>query len=240
MRWIFFTLLVVNIGVFAYMQLVDRRSKVGDTSSFLVSVNNNHVNSLVLLSELNIENKPMESIRVKNPSSPAKSTTNSRSLCTLVGAFPNISKAERFVEKLAALGVGAKIKHLLVSSTVGYWLHLPPQTSRKEALRRLSELQRQGVDSYIIPDGNLVNGISLGMFSEEKRANELKNSIVDLGYQPEILSVPRERREFWILLSESDLVKISTEIWLKLISEENLLQKQQNLCSDVASASNFL
>ena len=182
--------------------------------------------SLVLLSEY----------QQASEAPPDKRVVSSRSLCTLIGSFSTRDKAASFIRKLAVVGVDAKVKNLLVSSTVGFWLHLPPQPSRKEVLRRLSELQRQGIDSYIIPDGDLANGISLGMFSDQKRADTLKKRIGSLGYKPEILSVPREKRELWVFLSHSESVKISAERWLELLSGKDLLQKQQNLCSDVASA----
>lgn len=243
MRWIFFTLLVVNVLVLGYMQLAERHLPVVEGGR--LDPSQSKQDSLVLLDELKSGRESIETIRLKKKTVivnnglvkvESDSIPTSRSLCTLVGSFPDQSKADYFIRRLAALGVEANVKNLLVSTTVGYWLHLPPLSSRKELLRRLSELQRQGVDSYVIPDGDLANGISLGMFSEEYRAKSLESSIAKLGYQPKIVEVPREKRELWVFLLQGESAKISEESWSELLSGKELLQKQQNLCSDVASA----
>jgi len=239
MRWVFFSLLVINALIF-----LEAKGLTNFLSSQVVedvvSTSNGKVGqSLVLLSEVEQQSRKVDTIRLnveREAESSLPAQALSRSLCTLIGSFSSVDKANRFVDILAAKGVDAKVRNLLVSSTVGFWLHLSPLVSRKEVLRRLSELQRQGVDSYIIPDGDLANGISLGMFSDQKRALSLKSSIEQLGYQPEIAEVPREKREVWVFLNQSESVKISAEQWLELISGRELLQKQQNLCSDVASA----
>ncbi|MFT5419391.1 MAG: hypothetical protein ACI9D5_000126 [Candidatus Endobugula sp.] len=243
MRWIFFTILVANIAIFSYLYFVPQGHQPALVSAGTVSAlaDGAGVAPLVLVSELASKRQPVESIRLKSRGrqvlgSAVAARPTSRSLCTLIGAFSTQSKADYFVERVAAWGVDAKVKNLLVSTTVGFWLHLPPLASRKELLRRLSELQRQGVDSYVIPDGRLANGISLGLFSEETRAKTLKNSIAKLGYQPKIAEVPREKREVWVFLLQGESAKITDEKWSELLSGKDLLQKQQNLCSDVASA----
>ncbi len=245
MRWIFLTVLAINIAILAYGQWLrfDGGSARNVTQSTPQEPKLDSVPSLVLLSEVAAQKQPVESIRViKDVGQDVGAIENSdvvpisRSLCTLVGSFSGQAEAEYFVRRLNGLGVKAKVKNLLVSTTVGYWLHLPPLSSRKELLRRLSELQRQGVDSYVIPDGELENGISLGMFSERQRAELLQKNISQLGYSPQIAKVPREKRELWVFLLQEESIKINAESWFKLLSGKELLQKQQNLCSDVASA----
>ncbi len=241
MRWIFFTLLGVNIALLAYSQWERLSPVAGVQPSPLVG---NTVPSLVLLEEKELKSLVIESVRLKTQAGvqglsvegTARELSVASSVCTLVGAFSERIKAEYFVRRLSSLGVKAEIKNLLVSTTVGFWLHLPPLSSRKELLRRLDELQRQGVDSYVIPDGDLKNGISLGMFSEERRAQSLQKQIVSLGYSPEVAQVPREKRELWVFLFQQSSAKIDQEMWSKLLSGKELLQKQKKLCSDVASA----
>jgi len=181
MRWIFFSLLMVNVVVFAGAQwrlLVDNGAKGSDVSHAVFQ--EPILASLTLLSELDSVSGEIESIRIADSDVSEDTSGVNRSQCTLVGPFTNKNKAKTFVEQLSVLGVESKVKNLLVSSSVGFWLYLPSQSSRKEVLRRLSELQRQGVDSYIIPDGDLANGISLGMFSQRSRADFLKEKIVSI------------------------------------------------------------
>lgn len=247
MRWIFFSLIVGNVALAAYWYVSLQERAV---SAEQVSVSKRGVSAgLTLLRELPLKTQAsspassVESVRIKKSESSPGISNNSESaegspallLCVLVGSFADESSASVFLEKLSAYGVAAQMKNLLVSSAVGFWLHLPPADSRKTLLRRLSELQRQGIDSYIIPDGDLAYGISLGMFSEESRAEKLKNAIEQLGYFPEIAEVPREKRELWVFMTKQESLKIGDESWSDMLSEQEFLQKQQNLCSDVAS-----
>ncbi len=238
MRCICCSLLAANLVLLAYIiSEPDQKNSSHDAGVVMDSRDRVKGTTLVLLSEL-VDDKrqvePVEAVRLGRVK-PENGALSSRALCTLVGSFTDIAKARLFVERLAVFDIQSKVKHLLVSNTVGYWLHLPPLGSRKELLQRLGDLQRQGVDSYIIPDGELENGISLGMFSESDRAKALQSKVAELGHQTEILEVPREKREIWVFLQQRESTKINQTQWSELISGKDLLQKQQNLCSDVAS-----
>ena len=252
MRFIFFTLLIVNVCFAIYVYRVVALEPVvvsaGEPALELRSSG-----SLILLNE--IEKKPIvETVRLRESANVASQSSGSLSessegvaisasqsseatnMCMRVGAFSSMADANDFVEKLSEGGVKSTVKNVLVSTTVGFWLHLPPLPSSKELRRRLAELQRQGVDSYAIPDGELANGVSLGMFSEQQRAESLQKSISQLGYRPKIAEVPREKRELWVFLLRGEEQKVSDEMWFKWLSVNNLPKKQEILCSDVASA----
>ncbi len=235
MRWIVLSLLVANIAAFVYMQFFSpEESSAGIVANAQESVTNDSGQSVQLLSELKSSGADIQSIAVVPKSSPSKKTVNDL-LCTLVGPFPKLLRAEYFVEQLESLSVVSEIRSIVVSSEPGFWLHLTPEKSRRDALRRLSELQARGIDSYVIPDGNLANGISLGMFSNKERAEAMEKRIEEQGYKPQLIDVPREQKELWVFLPRAESSKISDEKWLKLISAEDLLQKRQNVCADLAS-----
>jgi cell division septation protein DedD len=252
MRFIFFTLLIVNIclAVYVYRSVLLEPNAAILSESVLVSSSSSDGSGLVLLSEVE-KKQVVETVRLRARVNAGSQSSSSRlqrihdkplnelvaaNLCVRVGAFAAMAEARYFVEKLAAQGVPSAVKNVLVSTTVGFWLHLPPLSSKKELRRRLAELQRQGIDSYTIPDGRLTNGISLGMFSEEQRAQSLQKSISRLGYRPEIAKVPREKRELWVFISKGEEQKISDQMWFEWLSAKELPKKQQISCSDVASA----
>lgn len=237
MRWIVASLVILNIAVFVYFQLFTESSPSISAETLVPSAAGS-IASVTLLSEVK-DSAPVESIRVEAPPLPSvepeKPLTINEPLCTLVGAFKRLLKAEYFVERLQSLGLSAEVKNVVVDSQPGYWLHLAPEKSRKEALRRLSELQRRGIDSYVIPSGNLANGISLGMFSNKERAESMLASVGAQGYKPQIVNVPREQKEIWAFLPQGEAAKLSDERWSELLSSEEYIQKRQNVCSDVAS-----
>lgn len=235
MRWIVISLLVVNVGVFIYAQFFLAKEKNVEQSSDVIASNSNgSQESIKLLIEARSLNADIQSIAAVPDASSVKSVR--QSLCTLVGPFPKLLNAEYFLEQLQSLNVNAEIRSIVVVSEPGFWLHLSPEKSRKEALRRLSELQARGIDSYVIPNGDLANGISLGMFSDEEGAKAMAKNIQEQGYKPKIVGVPREQKELWVFLPEGEAPKIGDEKWLKLISAEDLLQKRQNVCTDLASS----
>jgi len=234
MRWIVISLMIVNVGVFIYAQFFLAKEKNIEQAAVAIESNSKASSvSIKLLIEAKASAADIQSI-VAVPSAPTVKSVR-QPLCTLVGPFPKLLSSEYFLEKLQSLGVRSEVRSIVVVSKPGYWLHLLPEKSRKEALRRLSELQARGIDSYVIPDGNLANGISLGMFSDKARALVMEKDIEEQGYKPKIVGVPREQKEFWVFLPEGEAAKIGDEKWLKMISTENLLEKRQNVCTDLAS-----
>lgn len=234
MRSIVISLLVVNIAIFIYAQFFHEKEKnLGSLASEIASRSSGAQPSVTLLTEARNASGGFQLI-VAAPVAPIIKPLR-LPLCTLVGPFPKLLRAEYFLEQLQSLGVTSEIRTIVVSSEPGFWLHLPPEKSRKAALRRLSELHARGIDSYVIPNGDLENGISLGMFSDKSRAKVMEKNIEDQGYKADLINVPREQKELWVFLPEGESVKIGTEKWLKLISAEDLLEKRQNVCRDLAS-----
>lgn len=155
--------------------------------------------------------------------------------CTLVGPFKKLLPAEYFVEHLQAQKIASRVAVLEVPGTPNYWVYQKPESSRKAALRRLHELQAKGIDSFVIPKGDLENGISFGVFSDRKRAETLAAEIRGRGYAAEVRPRPRTFEEIWVSLTAAEAGKISGESWLKLLNREPGLEKRENLCPPVAS-----
>ena len=232
MRGIVLALLVINIAVAAYFQFFAPAVLAEAPQKYVAPVGN--YKRLAILSEqelLALSDAAESDLLPQEPALPP--------VCTLVGPFPRLLDAENLFERLEALDVLSEIKNVTVSGDAGYWLHLSPQISRKEALSLLRELQQKNVDSYIIPSGNLENGISLGVFSNQDRANSMQESIRQLGYDPKIAEVNRDQQEVWLFLPQGEAAKLTENRWVELLSVQDSLQKRQNLCSDVASLSNF-
>lgn len=157
------------------------------------------------------------------------------SLCTLVGPFPSLLKAEYFTERITALNVRAMPKEVKMPAGPGYWVYLKPEPSRREALRVLAELQAKGIDSYVIPKGDLENGISLGMFSQKTLADARVEETESLGLVAKIDIVERTYKEIWVVLNKKEALKLSDTSWAGLMEGYDDLERRQNFCLDVAS-----
>jgi len=161
-------------------------------------------------------------------------------LCDMVGPFPTLLKAEYLQEHLQSLEVLAQVRELDVPEGVGYWVHLPPEPSREEALRRLREVQSKQIDSYMIPRGELANGISFGMFIHKELAEARLQEMQKQGYAAQVREIVRTQKEIWVVLARGQGQKMSENAWNKLLDSEKGIKKQQKYCQGVASDEKFL
>lgn len=249
MRGIFLALLVFNIVAFAWSMLTggsEERTPVPKRSTPNPYTN---IPELVLLSEI----KPTDPAEVKGlydekfrnevvgrkssekPSSEEVKTHDGKPLCALVGPFKDRDKAGEFIERLTAIEIKGSVKDIELPSGAGYWVYLAPSRDRKEALRRLNELQSKGVDSYVIPKGELENGISLGMFSQKSLADARLKEMESIGLEPKLQEIERSYREIWVMLDQGEDAKMNKFTWQNLLEETNMLERRQNYCLDVAS-----
>tara|TARA_B100000767_G_C19657437_1_gene489502 strand:+ start:313 stop:1026 length:714 start_codon:yes stop_codon:yes gene_type:complete len=237
MRWIFVTLLLLNAAYFLWhgeVGMLDR--SVGMPVVEVTSAQS--LKSLQLLSE--VKNKLLLKGREPELLPQVQSTEGAESLCTLVGPFSQLLAAENMIENLQALEIVASMQNLEVPEGPGYWVHLPPEDSRKAALRRLRELQSRGIDSYVIPKGDLANGISFGMFSRKALAEKRLKVMQAQGYDAEINQVKRSHQELWVMFPAGEVDKVADEFWLHHAPKESLLERRQNFCLGVATEGKYL
>jgi cell division septation protein DedD len=237
MRWIFWTLLLGNLLVGAWW-IAPWRAPAPVPVQLAPVTDTSHAEPFRLLSEM----KP-EELASRSPAQPVLEpapTDTPQALCVMVGAFADEVRAQDFIARLAVLDVAAFLNPVDLSVGEGYWVYLEPLVSREESRRRLAELQDRGVDSYIIPKGELENGISLGMFTKRDLAELRLKELVDLGINAKIQEIKRSYREIWVMLGVQEEQKIATETWQKILKEPIPLQQRQNLCTDIASGKNFL
>lgn len=166
---------------------------------------------------------------------PTAAETAADELCTVIGPFNNLAQADILVEQLAGLGVGAELRKVEVPIKKSFWLYLEPMATKEESKEKLADLLAQGVDSYIIPKGDLVNGISIGVFVEQYRADIRKKELADLGYEVSIRVDVRTAQQSWVVAAAKETVVVSSATWANLLEGGDEVTYKQNYCSDVAS-----
>jgi hypothetical protein len=233
MRLIFMMLMLANVAFFLSQFLgggtrVDARPVVVEHKSFgnLQTVAERNGKARLATKELKKE---------ESEASGSVAPINDAEKCELIGPFAELLHAEYLVERLTALEVASVIKQVEIADGKNYWVYLKPEMSEKEALRRLSEIQQaKAIDSYIIPSGELANGISFGQFASEKEAADKAEQIRGQGYAAEIKEVPKSHNETWVEVRQKLGQKISEEKWLSLLKEEKAIERRQNYCLGVA------
>ena len=232
MKLIFLMLLVGNLAFFL-LQFMGK-SAMAKTQPEATEYKN--FGNLRTISERDSEQGAKErKKRIPEPAVASASGLDAVEKCELIGPFAELLHAEYLVERLNALSVPSVIKQVEVADGQNYWVYLKPEMSEKEAMRRLSEIQQaKAIDSYIIPSGELANGISFGQFTSEKEAINKAEQIRGQGYAAEIKEVLKSRNETWVEVYDEVEQKITEEKWLELLKDEKAIERRQNYCLGVA------
>lgn len=159
--------------------------------------------------------------------------------CWTFGPFDAREDAENMQTRLSARAVAMVVQERSTSVAPDFWVHVPPRVNRQAAMLLLRQLQGRGVDSSIIAEGELANGISLGFFSSEKSARQLLERHQDQVYPVDLRIVPREISEFWGLIALDEYSKLGEEGWRRFLSQSDGVIMEQNVCDAVATTDNF-
>lgn len=238
MRAIFIFLLAANLAFFGY-QYFFNSAAVAMPSAKATIESSGQGDELKLLTEqagsaplpVKVKAEPVDGGQV---ASAVGERANSE-FCTMVGPYGQLLQAEYAVERLAALGAAARITPVEIKEGESYWVYLRPEMSEKEALRRLYELQKKGIESHIIAKGELTNGVSFGRFADYTEAEVRSSEIKNHGYDAQIKMLPKMIQETWVAIDAGFAEKIDESVWVELLTKESGLEKRLNFCLGVAS-----
>ncbi len=240
MRWVFFSLLGINVLVFAWGVVFDSdQANIAEVRESPFPYKG--LPELKMLGEVGDIQPVGERVKKELPAQASfnAGTLDEKALCEMVGPFKDTDAAEDFSSRLSAIDIISSVKDLELPAGPGYWVYLKPAESRRAALRRLAELQARGIDSYVIPKGEFENGISLGMFSQENLAKARLAEMVGIGLEPYLETIERTYREIWVMLAPGEERKMSNLTWDRVMDGLNHLERRQNFCLDVASQDNI-
>lgn len=194
MRWIFLTLVFGNLLLLVYFWQQQNREAVTPVAALELS---GGARQLQLTSELA---QPLPPLKRKQASTSARAE-----LCYAGGPFSDEIDARHLQARAAALGFSGRIDILEVAGDepADYWVYVPPRASREEALRTLRELQQRKYDSYIITQGDLAEGVSLGLFRNKESAYRLQKTVAAYGIPVDVRVVNKTAREYWVEIAET-------------------------------------
>jgi len=178
MKWIIYTLLLLNIAMFAWHYQSGRVKEV--TAVSLPSQDETAI-SLVLLKE----QRGQEEQAITR-------------WCYSLGPFADQQQAERVSRILKSSGIKAKRRVSKDARRKAYWVLLPPAESRKAAQISVARLKQLKVDDYfMVVTGEKTNAISLGVYSKFESAHRRIKEMQELGFKPKFEKVELPKREFW-------------------------------------------
>lgn len=207
MRWVFLSLVSLNLLVMVWFWrdqagMADVQNQVNKAEP--------QGQGLILLSEVNRSQLSYKTKQITD-----SSIEDQR--CYSVGPFKDENDAKFLGIRAKALGFESQMRSLATGGSIEHWVHIPPLANRQQSLQLLRELQGRGVDSYIITQGDLAEGISLGLFRNKQSADSLTQKMQTMDYKVVIKEVLRGEKELWL---EFPQVSALTEAMRKRVAGE--------------------
>lgn len=226
LRWMVIGLFVVNVAYFFW----NRHAPANPEPVVSLPSQPAAGKRLALLDELKPSDRSAGGVAMDRAAAPPVP------VCHMIGPFKEKVSARQVKDRLKALDIDVVTYQLQIPEKPDYWVHLGPMRSRKEALDVLRELQGKKIDSFLITEGELVNGISLGFFTKEDLAQAVQKQRKEQGYDAKIRQVPRFSQQLWEVLDAEQYNKFSDPLWEKVKAGTEGLELRKNSCDLIASA----
>ncbi|HLD66951.1 MAG TPA: SPOR domain-containing protein [Pseudomonas sp.] len=156
-------------------------------------------------------------------------------VCLYLGGFEQEDAARVIEQRLLSLDIQSRVQSVSAAGGTDYWVYLSPLASRQASLRQLKELQARKIDSYIITQGDLANGISLGIFPRTDSAESVMQRLREAGYEPRLRELSRAQRSFWVRIAPESR-RLADETLLQQLAQDFVgLQHQLMPCESVAT-----
>ncbi|BAN46309.1 SPOR domain-containing protein [Metapseudomonas resinovorans] len=223
MRWLFLFLLVLNLFYYVWhQQQAPLRPKEVET----LSLYKGGQQDIRLLSE-------SDNVQPRRSAAPAAKAEEA--VCLFLGGFDREEQAREVEQRLISLDIAATVQPVDAAAGVDYWVYLAPLASREASLRQLKELQARKIDSYIVTQGDLVNGISLGIFPRLDSAESVMQRLRDAGYEPFLRELTRAHRDYWVRVAPESRRLVDDPLLEQLSRDFSGLKHQLMQCEGVAS-----
>ncbi|KEF29686.1 hypothetical protein D777_00352 [Marinobacter nitratireducens] len=115
-----------------------------------------------------------------------------------------------------------------------HWVIIPPQP-REVALKQFQEIQRQGVDSYLVTEGENRNAISLGLFESREAAISVLEEKKRQNLNVVLANFPRNQISYALVFEADPELIESTVRAVETAYGENFDFIEINPCESVAT-----
>jgi len=123
-------------------------------------------------------------------------------VCYTYGPIPNVKESELLSNWLSERGISYKQRQTDENGKQMFWVYLTPRASLEQAQAAMEDLKEKGVkDMRLIREGDLLNAISLGLFSSQSAVNRRLNEIKAKGYQSVVVPYSGGKKVHWFDVS---------------------------------------
>jgi sporulation related protein len=129
-------------------------------------------------------------------------STPIRTVCYTYGPIPNLEESALLSKWLDERDILYKQRQTDEQGKQLFWVYLTPRESRAQAEAALKDLKQKGVkDMRLVRGGDLLNAISLGLFSSQAAVNRRLNEIKTKGYQSVVVPYSGGQKIHWFDVS---------------------------------------
>lgn len=153
--------------------------------------------------------------------------------------LPSNERLQVFMARVRSLGTNAYIGEETTQQPGAVMLYISPYPSFRLAQIELNELNAAGVDGFIIADGDMENGISVGVFNSEENIQQRNSELGALGYELQRYQYMVDRSVYAVNIPVLSQARIDPQSWVEIQRDFPQLTSQQNSCWEVASTLNF-
>ena len=133
------------------------------------------------------------------PSADSNGPGSPAAACVSVGPFIDPAHAAAANAQLARLGFTSRRRVSQEEVRVGYWVRVPNLATPADATNALAALRAAGLgDAYVLAEGEPDNTVSVGVFSDPRRAAEVSALVQKAGFTPETSDRLRRLEVLWL------------------------------------------
>jgi hypothetical protein len=191
-RALFLLLLALNIGGACWLLFAHRPQAAASPAT------DPGVPKLLLLSEREGEGEG-DAASAELASAPESNADLANDQCRTLGPFPTQADTRAAMNGLTPLTKRIRVREAHTTQTRGYWVYLPAQATREQALGMARTLSEKGVrDYYVVTAGDQQNTISLGLFRDQGNAERRRAEIAALGLAPKVNARTEDLPSYWL------------------------------------------
>ena len=151
------------------------------------------------------------------PAAPSTATqpTAASYRCMALGPFASLQALRSARSKLESQTARSRSRQEQSQQSRGWWVYLPAQASRTQALAQAQRLSDAHIDDYfVVSSGDQPNTISLGLFKDPANARKRRDEVVAAGFPALMTERVETVPEYWldVVVADDDPVAWSQRI----------------------------
>lgn len=119
--------------------------------------------------------------------------------CFSIGPLATELQRERAADRLRPFVENLRRRETVADIDRGWWVYLPPESSRQGALALARRLADAGVEDYfVVTSGDMENTVSLGLYENPDNARARQSRVRAIGFDAQLAVRREEAPRFWL------------------------------------------